>query len=272
MRSLQTVTTVAELKGRGASFGTPEGGPGDPAFIQYTSGSTGSPKGVLLTHANLLANIEAIGRGVEVKPTDVGASWLPLYHDMGLIGTWLFCQTKGLPLAIQSPLSFLARPERWLWTIHERRATLAAAPNFAYELCARSIKDEAIAGLDLSSWRCALNGAEPVSPDTLERFAARFAPYGFRPEAMLPVYGLAENSRGRVLPSRGPGSEDRPPRPRTLRARGPRGGRPRRRRLDPPLRLRGPGPARARSEDRGRRGGRRGRARASAAWPSAGPR
>jgi 1-acyl-sn-glycerol-3-phosphate acyltransferase len=192
--SLQSVATVAELLAKGASWGAPGGRAEDPAFIQYTSGSTGSPKGVLLTHANLLANIEAIGRGLELRPTDVGASWLPLYHDMGLIGSWLMCQTKGIPISIQSPLSFLARPERWLWAIHEHRATLSGAPNFAYELCVRRIKDEALEGLDLSSWRCALNGAEPVSPDTLERFARRFARYGFRAEALVPVYGLAENS------------------------------------------------------------------------------
>ncbi|HVQ31718.1 MAG TPA: AMP-binding protein, partial [Vicinamibacteria bacterium] len=207
VRSLETVTTVEEITARGALWGVPEGSAGDPAFIQYTSGSTGSPKGVLLSHANLLANIEAIGRGIDVQPTDVGVSWLPLYHDMGLIGSWLFCQTKGLPIAIQSPLSFLARPERWLWTIHERRATLSAAPNFAYELCARNVKDEAIVGLDLSSWRCALNGAEPVSPETLERFTARFSAYGFRPGAMLPVYGLAENSVAVAFPP--PGREPR---------------------------------------------------------------
>jgi 1-acyl-sn-glycerol-3-phosphate acyltransferase len=135
-----------------------------------------------------------------VQPTDVGASWLPLYHDMGLIGTWLFCMHQGLPVDIQSPLSFLSRPERWLWAIHERRATLSPAPNFAYELCVRRIPDRAIEGLDLSSWRVALNGAEPVSPDTLERFAQRFAPYGFRREAMMPVYGLAENSVALAFP------------------------------------------------------------------------
>ena len=205
VKSLSRVVTVAELRERGASWGEPGGRARDPAFIQYTSGSTGSPKGVLLTHANLLANIEAIGRGIDVRPTDVGASWLPLYHDMGLIGSWLFCQTKGLPVAIQSPLSFLSRPERWLWAIHERRATLSAAPNFAYELCVRRIEDKAIEGLDLSSWRCALNGAEPVSPDTLDRFAARFAPYGFRREALLPVYGLAENAVAVAFPPVGRG-------------------------------------------------------------------
>ena len=222
VKSLSSVVTVAELLERGASWGAPEGRAADPAFIQYTSGSTGSPKGVLLTHANLLANIEAIGRGLDVRPTDVGASWLPLYHDMGLIGTWLFCQTKGLPVAIQSPLSFLSRPERWLWTIHERRATLSAAPNFAYELCVRRIEDKAIEGLDLSSWRCALNGAEPVSPETLDRFAARFSRYGFRREALLPVYGLAENSVAVAFPPVGRGPRvDAIARGR-LRDRGPR--------------------------------------------------
>jgi 1-acyl-sn-glycerol-3-phosphate acyltransferase len=197
--------TVAELLADGASWPGPEGDPAEAAFIQYTSGSTGRPKGVLLSHANLMANIEAIGAGVEVRPTDVGASWLPLYHDMGLIGSWLFCQTKGIPIAIQSPLAFLSRPERWLWAIHERRATLSAAPNFAYELCVRRVTDQAIEGLDLSSWRCALNGAEPVSPDTLERFAERYARYGFRREALMPVYGLAECSVALAFPPVGRG-------------------------------------------------------------------
>jgi 1-acyl-sn-glycerol-3-phosphate acyltransferase len=194
VESLAAVTTADELAGLHASWSAPEGRGGDPAFIQYTSGSTGRPKGVLLTQDNLLANIAAIGAGIDVRPTDVGASWLPLYHDMGLIGTWLFCLVQGLPVSIQSPLAFLSRPERWLWTIHERRATLSPAPNFAFELCARRIPDAALQGLDLSSWRCALNGAEPVNPDTIERFVARFAPHGFRREAMLPVYGLAECS------------------------------------------------------------------------------
>lgn len=188
------VTTAEALRGLGATCASPEGEAGDPALIQYTSGSTGEPKGVLLSHANLIANIRAIHLALGVQPTDVGVSWLPLYHDMGLIGSWLFCLYHGLPISILSPLAFLARPERWLWTIHERRATLSAAPNFAYELCVRRISQTALEGLDLSSWRCALNGAEPVNPDTLERFAARFAPCRFRREALLPVHGLAENS------------------------------------------------------------------------------
>ena len=203
--TLRLTTTADELAERGASWDAPEGQGSDPALVQYTSGSTGHPKGVLLTHDNLLANIKAIATGVGVQPTDVGASWLPLYHDMGLIGTWLFCLHQGLPLSLQSPLSFLARPERWLWAIHERRATLSPAPNFAYELCVRKVSDAAIEGLDLSSWRCALNGAEPVNPDTLERFVERFSRYGFRREAMLPVYGLAESSVALCFPPLGRG-------------------------------------------------------------------
>ncbi len=203
--SLREVTTADELASLGATVPGPAGTGADPAFIQYTSGSTGSPKGVLLTHGNLMANMRAIGAGLEVRPTDVGASWLPLYHDMGLIGSWLFCLHEGLPLALLSPTAFLARPERWLWAIHQHRATLSAAPNFAYELCARKVPDEALEGLDLSSWRCALNGAEPVNPDTLDRFARRFAPCGFRREALLPVYGLAENAVGVAFPPVGRG-------------------------------------------------------------------
>jgi fatty-acyl-CoA synthase len=203
--SLREIATADELALQGTPWEAPEGGPEDAAFIQYTSGSTGHPKGVLLTHANLLANVRAIARGLEARETDVGAIWLPLYHDMGLIGSWLFCMHQGYPIDIQSPLSFLARPERWLWAIHRRRATLSAAPNFAYEMAARKIPDAALEGLDLSSWRCALNGAEPVNPETLERFARRFAPYGFRREALMPVYGLAENSVALCFPPVGRG-------------------------------------------------------------------
>jgi len=172
----------------------------DIALLQYTSGSTGDPKGVVLTHANLLANIRAIGEAVELTSDDVGVSWLPLYHDMGLIGSWLTLLHYGTPLCVMSPLAFLARPERWLHAFHKHRGTIAAAPNFAYELCVRKIADKDIEGLDLSSWRAALNGAEPVNPETLERFEQRFAKYGFRREAQLPVYGLAEASLAVTFP------------------------------------------------------------------------
>ncbi|MGC0774317.1 MAG: AMP-binding protein [Candidatus Acidiferrum sp.] len=172
----------------------------DIALLQYTSGSTGDPKGVVLTHANLLANIRAIGEAVELGPGDVGVSWLPLYHDMGLIGAWLTLLHFGVPLAVMSPLAFLTRPERWLKAFQKYGGTISAAPNFAYELCVRKISDKDIEGVDLSQWRAALNGAEPVNPDTLNRFAERFARYGFRREAQLPVYGLAEASLAVTVP------------------------------------------------------------------------
>jgi fatty-acyl-CoA synthase len=172
----------------------------DIALLQYTSGSTGDPKGVVLTHANLLANMRAIGTAVQMGPGDVGVSWLPLYHDMGLIGAWLTLLQFGMPLCVMSPLAFLTRPERWLWAFHKHRGSIAAAPNFAYELCVRKIADKDIEGLDLSSWRVAMNGAEPVNPETMERFTARFARYGFRNESHLPVYGLAESSLAVTVP------------------------------------------------------------------------
>jgi len=173
------------------------------ALIQYTSGSTGDPKGVVLTHGNLLANIRALGQALAVRPDDVFVSWLPLYHDMGLIGAWLGSLYHGIPVAIMSPLAFLARPARWLAAISRRRATLSAAPNCAFDLCVKRISDEELAGLDLSSWRLAMNGSEAVSADTMARFTARFAPCGFRPEAMTPVYGLAEVSVGLTTPPPG---------------------------------------------------------------------
>jgi len=178
----------------------------DIALLQYTSGSTGDPKGVVLTHANLLANMRGVAGAVQLGPGDVGVSWLPLYHDMGLIGAWLMLLLHGVPLVVMSPLTFLTRPERWLQAFSKHKGTVTAAPNFAYELCVRKISDKAMEGVDLSSWRAALNGAEPVNPETLDRFVNRFSKYGFKREAMLPVYGLAEASLGVTVPplSRGP--------------------------------------------------------------------
>ena len=175
------------------------------ALIQYTSGSTGDPKGVVLSHGNLLANIRAMGAALKASSADRVVSWLPLYHDMGLIGCWLGSLYYGAPALIMSPLSFLADPARWLWAIGEHKATISAAPNFAYEFCLKSISDARIAGLDLSSLRAILNGAEPVSPISISRFAERFAPYGFQPQMMTPVYGLAENAVGLAFPPLGRG-------------------------------------------------------------------
>ena len=198
--SLRAVVTVADLSSVSAAYVRPSITPDDIAFLQYTSGSTGNPKGVVLTHQNLLANIRAMGEAVAATPDDVFVSWLPLYHDMGLIGAWLGSMYFAMLLVVMSPLSFLSRPERWLWTIHRYRGTLSASPNFGYEFCLLRLEDEAIAGLDLSSWRLAFNGAEPVSADSIRGFIQRFEPFGFKAETMMPVYGLAESSVGLAFP------------------------------------------------------------------------
>ena len=203
--ALRQILTAADLRDAEATPILPECRADDLAFLQYTSGSTGDPKGVTLTHRHLLANIRAMGQAAEVRPDDVFVSWLPLYHDMGLIGAWLGSLYYGLPLVVMSPLSFLARPSRWLWAIHRHRGTLSAAPNFAYELCLSKVDEAEIEGLDLSSWRRAFNGAEPVSPITLQRFGDRFAAYGLRRDALAPVYGLAEAAVGLAFPPLGRG-------------------------------------------------------------------
>ena len=205
LESLRAVTTAEELNNGDGDFQRPPIDGDDLAFIQYTSGSTGNPKGVMLSHANLLANIRADGAAIEADASDVFVSWLPLYHDMGLIGAWLGSLYFAPLLIIMSPLAFLTRPRRWLWAIHRHRATLSAAPNFAYELCLQKIGDEDLRDLDLSSWRIAFNGAETVSPDSVTRFCERFGRYGFREQAMFPVYGLAECSLGVSFPPLGRG-------------------------------------------------------------------
>jgi 1-acyl-sn-glycerol-3-phosphate acyltransferase len=198
--TLRRIVTIEELQASGAAFTPVPASPEDTAFLQYTSGSTGIPKGVILSHANLLTNIRAMGRATGANPQDIFVSWLPLYHDMGLIGAWLGSLYHGCQLVVMSPLTFLVHPERWLWAIHRHRGTLSAAPNFGYELCLNKVEPHQVQGLDLSSWRLAFNGAEPVSPETITRFIDRFAPYGFRPEAMAPVYGLAESTVGLAFP------------------------------------------------------------------------
>lgn len=205
LETLHHIITVDELMNTGSRYERPAISPQDTAFLQYTSGSTGSPKGVVLSHANLLANIRAMGERVGANPNDVFVSWLPLYHDMGLIGAWLGSLYYAALFVVMSPLAFLARPQRWLQAIHQYQGTLSAAPNFGYELCLHRLKDTELDGLDLSSWRAAFNGAEAVSPDTVKQFPQRFRKYGFREDAMMPVYGLAESSVGLAFPPLGQG-------------------------------------------------------------------
>ncbi len=200
---LRSVDTVTELRARDGADLPVVDDTNRIAFLQYTSGSTGDPKGVVLTHANLLANVRGMGHTIDATSADVFISWLPLYHDMGLIGAWLATQYFAVPTVIMSPLTFLARPASWLWAIHRHKGTLSAAPNFAFELCLNKVSDEDAQGLDLSSLRMVANGAEPIAASTIRRFTERFAPYGFKPEALAPVYGLAESSVGVAFPPEG---------------------------------------------------------------------
>jgi len=205
--SLLTIATPTELMHYNNSyFSSPSIKPDDIAFLQYTSGSTGNPKGVVLTHRHLLANIRSMGEAVKVNSNDRFVSWLPLYHDMGLIGAWLSSLYFSCTLVLMSPLTFLVRPQRWLWAIHTYKATLSAAPHFAYELCLNKVQDSDIEGLDLSTWRMAFNGAEQVSPRTIKKFVKHFSQYGFQWQNMSPVYGLAECTVGLAFPppERGP--------------------------------------------------------------------
>ncbi len=162
------------------------------AFLQYTSGSTGNPKGVMLTHQNLIHNSKIIHHCFEHSPNSRCVIWLPPYHDMGLIGGILQPFYGGFPVILMSPVHFLQKPIRWLQTISRYQATTSGAPNFAYELCLQKIKPEQLKTLDLSSWDVAFVGAEPIQAKTLENFAKTFASCGFRSEAFYPCYGLAE--------------------------------------------------------------------------------
>jgi len=164
----------------------------DPGLLQYTSGSTGDPKGVLVSHRALVSNASAIADGLDLTDADVGVCWLPLFHDMGLIGSVVLPLCHPFEVHVLSPEAFIMRPRRWLELISQVGATVSAAPNFAYELCTARAKD--LGGISLESWRAALNGAEAVHASTLSRFADRFADVGFAPQASLPVYGLAENT------------------------------------------------------------------------------
>ncbi|MEH2191207.1 MAG: amino acid adenylation domain-containing protein [Nostoc sp.] len=164
------------------------------AFLQYTSGSTATPKGVMVSHGNLLHNQRIIQQAMGHSSKTIFVGWLPLFHDMGLIGNMLQPLYLGIPCILMSPVAFLQRPLRWLQAISRYKATTSGGPNFAYDLCVNKITPEQRATLDLSSWQVAFNGAEPVRAQTLERFAATFADCGFRHEAFYPCYGMAETT------------------------------------------------------------------------------
>ncbi|MCA1644843.1 MAG: fatty acyl-AMP ligase, partial [Chloroflexi bacterium] len=164
----------------------------DLAVLQYTSGSMAAPRGVMLTHANLLHNAVQIQQRFEAGPASRGVIWLPPYHDMGLVGGVLEGIWAGFPIGLMAPVTFLQRPRRWLEAITRTRATISGGPNFAYDLCVERIPAAARAGLDLSSWTVAFNGSEPVRASTLHRFVDAFGPHGFRETAFYPCYGLAE--------------------------------------------------------------------------------
>ena len=164
----------------------------DLAFLQYTSGSTSAPKGVMVSHANLLDNLEMICLALGNTGRSTYVSWVPLYHDMGLILNALQALYVGATCVLMAPAGFIQRPLTWLRAIHAYSAEVAGAPNFAFDLCVDRFRPEQMEGVDLSGWKLAFNGAEPVRAETLRRFASTFAPYGFRPEALYPCYGLAE--------------------------------------------------------------------------------
>ncbi|WP_275559747.1 type I polyketide synthase [Streptomyces sp. 5-6(2022)] len=184
--------TVDGIRSSATAWPPPRVEPGDIAFLQYTSGSTSRPKGVVLSHENLAADIRMMGLGFGTHPGTRVASWLPVHHDMGLIASLLMSLWQGLFTVLMPPAAFVQKPVRWLRAVSDYRATVVMSPNFGYELCCLQTDPDDVARLDLSSLELALNGAEPIRPQTLERFSRTFAPAGFRRSAFFPGYGLAE--------------------------------------------------------------------------------
>ncbi|MBE4753746.1 amino acid adenylation domain-containing protein, partial [Corallococcus sp. ZKHCc1 1396] len=194
-RALRWMATDALAEGGERDWRTPQDvGAESLAFLQYTSGSTGTPKGVMLTHANLLHNLGLIHHAFQARADSVGVIWLPPYHDMGLIGGILEPLHGGFPVTLMSPMAFLKRPMAWLEAVSRFGGTISGGPNFAFDLCVRKSTPEQRRALDLSRWEVAFCGAEPIRPETLDRFVEAFGPSGFRREAFYPCYGLAEGT------------------------------------------------------------------------------
>lgn len=192
---LRAMLTQGDLQGDASLYKVPELGLEDLAFIQFTSGSTSRPKGVMLTHGNLAHNCRAIMvEGLNYNDHDRGVSWLPLFHDMGLIGFVIAPIMHPTPVTFMPPLMFLRRPAVWLEVLSRHKGTITYAPNFAYALAVKRVRDEEISGIDLSHVRIAGCGAEPIQSDTLRAFARRYERYGFREEMFVPSYGMAESS------------------------------------------------------------------------------
>lgn len=194
LQSLQWIATEEIGKDMANDWVSPKIGSADIGLIQYTSGSTGTPKGVVLTHDNLIANCRMITRAFEVTNQTQACTWLPAYHDMGLIGGILNPLFLGASQVMMSPVAFLTYPIRWLRAMSDYGCSVTGGPNFAYAWCTTKITEEQCEGLDLSSWEVAFNGAEPVRADVMDEFNKKFGPYGFSPRAHYPCYGMAETT------------------------------------------------------------------------------
>ena len=175
----------------------------DPAVVQYTSGTSADPRGVLLTHGNVIAGAEAIVRGTGLNALDIGCNWLPLYHDMGLFGTFVTPALHDVDIYLQAPEEFVRSPFDWLNTVSRLGATVTAAPDSGYRYILRRSASEQVGQLDLSKWRVAINGAEPIDPDTQRNFTSRFAAAGLAENVFLPAYGLAEATLAVTFPPMG---------------------------------------------------------------------
>jgi fatty-acyl-CoA synthase len=193
---LEAAIDVHDLDADGAQWRRPDVKPDDPAFLQFSSGSTREPKAVIMTHRSLIANLEMMASAFrsipDADPENGGVCWLPLYHDMGLVGCMLSGVYYPATVTYIPPEDFIVQPALWLKTISRYKAIISPAPHFAYRLCYSKIRDQEMEGVDLSSWRLALNGAEPIEIEGMRLFQERFSKWGFKPQAMTPVYGLAE--------------------------------------------------------------------------------